>query len=178
MAAHDAGEVLDVTLGPGDLYFGGGRTRIRTLLGSCVAVTLWHPAGRVGGMCHYVMPRRPALSRTMPEADEELSGRYADEALVLLLRQMDAAGTSAPEYEVKLFGGGTQFAHHPTGPIDVATSNVDAALHLLEHHGLTPTAMHVRGAGHRQIILDLWSGHVWLRHTWIPLPRHLGREVS
>jgi chemotaxis protein CheD len=165
-----SGEFVEVTLGPGDLHFGGGRTRIRTLLGSCVAVTLWHPLVHLGGMCHYMMPSRPATwhGNGARNGDVELSGRYADEALLLLLQRMREIGTPPEEYEVKVFGGGNQFSHHPVGPIDVATSNVDAALHLLEHHGLTPTAMHVRGAGHRQVILDLWSGHVWLRHTWLP----------
>jgi len=49
-------QLVEVVLGPGDLYFGDRRTRIRTLLGSCVAVTLWHPKAQIGGMCHYMMP--------------------------------------------------------------------------------------------------------------------------
>jgi chemotaxis protein CheD len=74
---------LDVFLGPGDLYFGDRTVRIRTLLGSCVAVTLWHPFARIGGMCHYVVPSRRHLGKT-----NELSGHYADEAIDLLLKEI------------------------------------------------------------------------------------------
>jgi chemotaxis protein CheD len=31
---------------------------IRTVLGSCVSITLWHPVKRVGGMCHFLLPTR------------------------------------------------------------------------------------------------------------------------
>ncbi len=36
-------DALEIFLQPGEFYFGEEKTRIRTLLGSCVAVTLWHP---------------------------------------------------------------------------------------------------------------------------------------
>ena len=50
------GEAL--SLMPGELWSGRGAASVRTLLGSCVALTLWHPRLRVGGMCHYLLPRR------------------------------------------------------------------------------------------------------------------------
>ena len=51
-------EPIDVFLQPGDFYFGEAGTRIRTLLGSCVAITLWHPILHIGGMCHIMLPER------------------------------------------------------------------------------------------------------------------------
>ena len=60
------GETINaVVLRPGDFYFGGGRTRISTLLGSCVSITLWHPQRHVGGMCHYLLARRNGQSDTL-----------------------------------------------------------------------------------------------------------------
>ena len=52
-------DALEIFIRPGEFYFGDGNTRIRTILGSCVAVTLWHPERHIGGMCHYMLPRRP-----------------------------------------------------------------------------------------------------------------------
>src|SRR5439155_18563598 len=43
---------LEIFLQPGEWYFGDADTRIRTLLGSCVAITMWHPRRCLGGMCH------------------------------------------------------------------------------------------------------------------------------
>ena len=70
-------DILDVFLQPGDFHFGAGRTRISTLLGSCISITLWHPARLIGGMCHFMLP-----SRGLP-AGVPLDGRYADEALAM-----------------------------------------------------------------------------------------------
>jgi len=158
----DPDGILEIFLGPGDLYFGDRDTRIRTLLGSCVAVTLWHPRARLGGMCHYVVPSRPG---PVPDRRHELEGRYADEAFLMLLAEIRATPTSPDEYEVKMFGGGSQFAEFSGQAMDVAGRNVDAGLELLQHHGLTLTSMHLGGTGHRQVVLDVWNGDVWVRHV-------------
>ena len=151
-------EITEVVLGPGDLHFGDRNTRIRTLLGSCVAVTLWHPGAHIGGMCHYMMPTRRGR---VPHG--ELSGRYADEAMELLMDELRDANTSPRDYQVKMFGGGNQFAG--ASGIDVAARNVDFGMALLARHDLTLSAMHLGGNGHRQVILEMWSGDVWLRHV-------------
>ena len=44
--------IVDVFLQPGDIHFGGADTRIRTVLGTCVAISLWHPVRQIGGMSH------------------------------------------------------------------------------------------------------------------------------
>jgi chemotaxis protein CheD len=152
--------LLEIFLGPGDLFFGDRNTRVRTLLGSCVAVTLWHPLALLGGMCHFVVP-----TRSGPGLRHELEGRYADEAFLLLLNEIRATSTSPDEYEAKMFGGGTQFAEFSGEIMDVAARNVEAGLELLLHHGLTLTSMHLGGTGHRQVVLDVWSGDVWVRHV-------------
>ena len=54
--------VTEVFLQPGEFHFGHARTRIKTILGSCVAITMWHPILRIGGMCHYLLPARDSRS--------------------------------------------------------------------------------------------------------------------
>ena len=56
-------EVREIFLNPGDYAFGDEQVRMRTLLGSCVAVTFWHPKLRVGAMCHYLLPALGAPPR-------------------------------------------------------------------------------------------------------------------
>ena len=60
----------EVILQPGELFFGKEDVVVRTVLGSCIAITLWHPEQKQGGMCHYMLP-----SRRNPSA--KLDGRYA-----------------------------------------------------------------------------------------------------
>lgn len=154
---------MEIFLQPGELWFGDDETRIRTILGSCVAVTLWHPAQRIGGMCHFMLPRRPRHGIAAGARD----GRYGDEALEMLAGELRAAGTRPDEYETKLFGGGRMFAAKGS-VLPVPDQNVAAARALAAHHGFKVAGEHLGGHGHRHVALDIWSGHTWLKHT--PLP--------
>ena len=152
--------VIDIFLQPGEVYFGERETRIRTLLGSCVAITLWHPRLLIGGMCHYMLPGY----RQRPK-ERELDGRYADEAIQLFLRELHKTGTKPEEYEAKLFGGGNMFpGRKPDRLFNVPDKNVDVGYQLLEMHGFRVKAKHLGGKGHRNVIFDIWSGYAWVRH--------------
>ena len=58
----------------GQLYFGTQAGTVRTLLGSCVALVLWHPQRRIGAMCHYLLPGRQ-------RRDGSPDARFGDEAI-------------------------------------------------------------------------------------------------
>jgi chemotaxis protein CheD len=152
----------DVLLNPGDFCFAEAGTRIRTLLGSCVSITMWHPRLFGGGMCHYVIAHR---HRSV--GAQELSGRYADEAVQLFLRQIRRYRTHPAEYEVKMFGGGNQFpdAGHGRRPMNIPQENVERGLHLLAQHGFTLSASHLGGIGPRNLVFDVATGEVWLKHS-------------
>lgn len=156
---HKPAHTMDIFLQPGEVYFGGRDTRIRTLLGSCVAIAMWHPGMLAGGMCHYMLPAAPAGKR------DALDGRYADEAMELMLREIRNAYTSPAEYQVKLFGGGHMFsAYQPVRGDHVGAKNVEMARILLKRHGFSTHAEHLGGVGHRNVLFDIWNGHVWMRH--------------
>ena len=144
-----------VVLRPGDFYFGGGQTRISTLLGSCVSITLWHPRKRIGGMCHYMMTERSRAP------DSTLDGRYASEAFELFLQHVEAAGTRPAEYQAKLFGGANMFTGSAS-KMDIGRRNIELGRSLLASRHLALIAEHVAGSGRRKLHFDLWSGDVWL----------------
>ena len=149
--------VLDIFLHPGDFYWGDSDTRIRTVLGSCVSICMWHPRLREGGMCHFMLPSRP-FREGGPD------GRYADEAMELFLREIKGNGTREKDYRVKLFGGGVMFQtlkHEDTASI--GARNVDAAKELIDRNGFSVQSENVGGNFHRQIYFEVWSGNIWLK---------------
>ena len=165
-------DVIDVFLQPGEFYFGEEKTRIRTLLGSCVAVTLWHPKLHIGGMCHYMLPRRP---RHKAETVATLDGRYAEDAMKMFLHELLRSRTHARDYQVKLFGGGHMFARglkadrHPS----ISDTNVEYGRAAIAQCGFRCSAEDLGGDGHRNVILDLWNGDVWVRRANLsPAPIH------
>jgi chemotaxis protein CheD len=153
---------IEIYLKPGEFHFGGGNARIHTLLGSCVAITLWHPVLHVGGMCHFLLPSRDG------RPSSGLDGRYADEAMQLFLQEIGQRNTRPDEYQTKLFGGGNMFPRL-TGKkaTEVGVRNVEAARFLLLANDLRIQSEDMGGNGHRRIILDLRDGHVWVRHEKI-----------
>ena len=161
MSSLKPDNAIEIFLQPGEWYFGDRDTRIRTVLGSCVSMVFWHPKLHIGGMCHYMLPHRPHREFG------DLDGRYGDEAVALMFREMRQSGTLPTDYQVKLFGGANMFAHargKGADPGHVGLRNVEAAREIVKAHGLICACEHMAGVGHRNVIFDVWSGNVWVRH--------------
>lgn len=148
-----------LTLQPGEFHFTHGNVRVHTLLGSCIAITLWHPQKHLGGMCHYMLPCSNSSNRLT-------LGFFADGAISMFLKEIKKHHTQAHEYQVKLFGGSKMFSqrysdHHF---LNVAEKNIAAGLTLLAKQGFKVQNMDVGGSAHRQIYLELWNGYVWVKY--------------
>jgi chemotaxis protein CheD len=149
--------LIDIFLKPGELFVADAHYRIRTLLGSCVSMTLWHPATRTGGMSHFLLP-----TRGCQDPSSELDGRYGDEALQVILEELRRCGVPPQQCQAKIFGGGNMFPHHfRPGIVNVGQRNGEAARQLLLAQGITIVSESLFGIGHRQIIFDVSNGDVW-----------------
>lgn len=154
---------IELYLQPGDCLFGDARCRIRTLLGSCVSITLWHPPSRQGVMSHFMLERRSASAAF---ADgQHWDARYGDEALYLMLRQLQQAGVPAWECEARIFGGGNMFPARPARAMPVGRRNGVMARSLLQAHGIPVVEEKLFGAGHRLVVFDVGSGVAWSRQA-------------
>ncbi|MEY4748796.1 MAG: chemotaxis protein CheD [Pseudomonadota bacterium] len=169
VASHDPvdpADVIDVFLQPGDLFVGDAGYRIRTILGSCVSITLWHGASRSGGMSHFLLPTRGVTGGGFGASNGELDGRYGDEALSSMLDQLSASGVRPGACVAKIFGGGNMFPRQArAGTVQVGQRNGEAARRLLRQHGIRVVGESLYGVGHRQIIFDIASGDVWAHHV-------------
>ncbi|HJV86084.1 MAG TPA: chemotaxis protein CheD [Noviherbaspirillum sp.] len=150
---------IEIFLQPGEYFVGNADYRIRTLLGSCVSITLWHPCLRIGAMSHFLLASRPAHVIAEPD------GRYGEEAMWLMLRELRAAGITPRECQGKVFGGGDMFPGARAAPIHVGKRNGETARELLRAHGIPILSESLFGVGHRQIIFDVSSGNVWSRQV-------------
>jgi chemotaxis protein CheD len=149
--------VIDIFLKPGDLFVADADYRIRTILGSCVSITLWHAGARMGGMSHFLLP-----SRMTAAPGRTLDGRYGDEALRIMLVELMRLGIPPAQCQGKIFGGGNMFPGHARdGTFSVGQRNGEAARALLHQHGIPVVSESLFGVGHRQIIFDVATGDVW-----------------
>lgn len=165
---HLAGKTVNLL--PGEFYFGNPDDTIKTLLGSCVAITVWHPRLHIGGMCHYLLPTRGKSGGAAAD------GRYADEAMQLFLREMRARGTRPGEYQVKLYGAANMFEGYSRlcknqgeslelcpGCLSVSCRNRLAAHRETQLHGFRVAESDLGGNSYRHVELHVADGETAVR---------------
>lgn len=148
----------DLNLQPGELYLAREPAILRTILGSCVSVSMWSRRLGAGALCHGVLPRCP---QAWPP-DSNLTGgfRYVDFSIRHLARQFDALGARRDEVEVKLFGGADVLPASRGGKPTVGALNCEAALEVLAQEGFTITASDLGGTRGRRIHFHTGTGVV------------------
>ena len=160
MPQADANDVIDIFLQPGEHFVGDANFRIRTLLGSCVSITLWHAKHRVGAMSHFLLPSRNS------SGDGELDGRYGEEVILIMSRELRQAHINPSQCVAKIFGGGNMFPGQTRADErNIGLKNGEAARALLQAHRIPIVSESLFGVGHRQIIFDVGSGDVWARQV-------------
>jgi chemotaxis protein CheD len=130
---------------------------LSTLLGSCVAVCLFDPLSRIGGLNHFMLPdiRR---SSSAP-ADSLLSGEVAMEAL---LEAMLQKGASRVYLQAKAFGGGKMFDTSGES-MDVGLRNATFAKEWLQREEIPLLASDLLGPWSRKVLFLPNSGEVFCR---------------
>jgi chemotaxis protein CheD len=141
----------------GQLVFGPGPVSVRTLLGSCVALTVWHPQQRIGGMCHYMLPNR---ARTPGSA---FDGRFGDEAMATIMEMMDALGTRPGDYEATLSGGADTMGAAGSAQTNIGERNIELGWMLIDRCGFQLNSVDVGDDVPRTVTLDLTNGAVQIR---------------
>ncbi|HSI60603.1 MAG TPA: chemotaxis protein CheD [Ideonella sp.] len=166
---------LDVFLRPGQYFVGDHRHEIRTVLGSCVSITLWHPRLRIGAMSHFLLSHNSTR-----HASQVLDARYGEGALRLMLRELRRWDVNPAECGAKIFGGGNMFPeqHKGAAAIDIGRRNGEAARTLLQAQGIAILSESLFGEGHRQIVFDVANGDVWSRQLKPVCPAAMAGEVT
>lgn len=145
---------IDVYIEPGGFFLANENYRLRTLLGSCVSITLWHPRRRIGAMTHFLLPAR---SGSVGEFD----GRYGEEATWWLLLELTRIGVPTTECEARIFGGGNMFPSQSLAAgVKVGQRNGEAARRWLTALRFPIVEEDLYGAGHRTIVFDVATGEV------------------
>jgi len=152
-------------LNPGEFFFCEADCQIHTLLGSCIAITLWHPTLKVGGMCHFVLPSGKAEMNGSSNT-VSLDGRYAPDAMELFRQEARRRGTELREYEAKIFGGGNMLEYSQIDESElIGIKNIESAKRLLQEQRIKLLFSHVGKKGHRRIAFDVSNGDVWVKYS-------------
>lgn len=147
----------DVHLLAGQLYFGNAAARVHTLLGSCVAVTLWNPQRQLGGMCHFLLPQRQKQTGTGRD------GRFGNESLEMLVEALQRAGTRPQDYQVNLYGGADTLPDSTGHKFNVGERNIEQGWKLIDHYGFALQDVDVGDHVPRNVSMTFPGGVVQMR---------------
>ena len=147
----------ELVLMPGQMHLGHRVSRLRTLLGSCVAITLWHEARRIGGMCHFLLPTRNR------NPGQPLDGRYGDEAVEAMVTALRRLGTEPADYICHLYGGADTMPDGANLKFNVGERNIEKGWSLIDQHGFQLEGVDVGEDVPRTVMLALADGEVTMR---------------
>lgn len=122
---------------------------LTTILGSCVAVCLYDPIAKVGGINHYLLPG------TKTSAGTDVTS-YGLNAMELLINALLKAGAKRNRFEAKIFGG----ARMIEGLSDVGMKNAHFATEFLSFEGIPCVSKSLGGVNGRRIRFWPMTGHV------------------
>lgn len=148
-------------LKPGEMLVSGEPLVVTTLLGSCVAVTMFSPRHRLGAICHALLPNcRKELKCSRDHTD---AGKYVECAIGLMLERLMAHGVAKDQIEAKIFGGSDMFDKVEGRNQSVGRQNIEKALSMLEGEAVRVITQDLGGERGRKIIFHTHTGDVFLK---------------
>jgi len=152
--AQAGGRRLVVGIGEFAVSDRGEDMIITHALGSCVAVCVWDPGVKVGGLLHYLLPE----SRINPERAAQQPAVFADVGIPLLFKTLAAHGVDKRRALVKLAGGAEIALLQGSSALNVGRRNALAAKEILWRLGILVKAEALGGNAARTVWLQLADG--------------------
>jgi chemotaxis protein CheD len=155
----DGSQVPTLFLKPGEMVFSAEPVVITTLLGSCVAVTMFNKRLRLGAICHALLPS----CRREDDCNHQDAGKYVECAIGMMLERFNVHGVLHNEVEAKLFGGSDMFDTIDGRRLSVGMQNQEMALKMLEQASVRILTRDLGGPRGRKIMFHTHTGEVFLK---------------
>jgi chemotaxis protein CheD len=136
---------------PAALYASKLPTKVSTILGSCVAVCLYDPVLKIGGINHFMLPYWNGQGLASP--------KYGNIAIEKLFEKMLNNGSQKANIRAKVFGGG-EVIETNISQFHIGERNIQVALEMLEEYRIPIIAKSVGGKLGRKIEYCTDTGEV------------------
>jgi len=139
---------------PANVFVSKQPCLIDTLLGSCVAICMWDPVNKIGGMNHYMLPFWNGEGLASP--------KYGNIAVETLVERMLMAGATKRNIIAKVYGGAEviDFTSHN---YKIGERNLDLARTAMNENSITVAEHNVGGKQGRRIQMNTLTGNVLYR---------------
>jgi len=130
-------------------------------LGSCVAVIVYDPSTKIGGIVHVLLSKAPTKCND-PE-------KYADTGTRKLVSEMILKGAKKEKLVAKLVGGAQMFSRLNLSIADIGRLNLEVARRTLRELGVPVVASDIGGTHGRSAIMDTLTGKVTIEAAFSPV---------
>ncbi len=130
--------------------------QVNTILGSCVAVCIWDPVLRIGGINHYMLPLWNGQGLASP--------KYGNIAIKKLIDKMLSYGSRKSDLKAKMFGGG-EVIEASASNFQIGSRNIAIGHQVLKEENIPIISSSVGGKLGRKIIFFTETGAV--KHRFI-----------
>ena len=157
----------ELKVGIGDMKLSRGEGRIITYaLGSCIGISFYDPAIRLGALLHIMLPARF-------NASDPNVFKYADSGIHETVRKMSAFGMVKSRTVVKIAGGAKMFEIGGNSDFgNIGQRNTVSVKKVLMEEGLRISGEDTGASYARTMYIDLATGDVGVRTFGRP-ERHL-----
>ena len=123
-------------------------------IGSCVAVCMYDDTAKVGGMAHAMLPTESKTS------NPNMSPKYVDEAVELLLKKIESMGGNRANIKAKITGGAKMFKLLGGDNFGMGYKNIEQAKETLNTNSIPIESEDVGGTVGRIAQFDTSTGTV------------------
>lgn len=128
-------------------------------LGSCVAICLYDPVAKVGGMLHALLPQANNQAK-----DNNVPAKFVDSGLPLLLKSITYQKGKRNRLDVYVCGGAQLIsAANFSDMLKIGQRNIMAAQTALQIAGLTIKNQDVGGSAGRTVKLYIDTGQITVK---------------
>jgi chemotaxis protein CheD len=154
-----ASSLASVYLHPGEVSICEEPTRVITVLGSCVSVTMFNPRSKIGAICHGTLPRCRGRRDCHSACVETF--KFMDCAIHHMLGRFRGYGIASNEIEIKIFGGADTLRSKSSNSI--GSQNIQTTLDIMDENNLRVIAADVGDSFGRKLVFFSHTGEVYLK---------------
>lgn len=153
-------------LSPGQLIVTSKEMPVLTILGSCVAITVFSPEKKTGAIFHALLPehrnKMKVISNSPPVSPDS---DYVDYAFYYIREKFRQKGINFKTAKFMLFGGGDVINSLSSGGrTSIGFQNINMAKKLINDEGLSLHGEDVGGKNGRKLIFLPHEGKVYLEY--------------
>lgn len=147
------------TIGIAEMKVTKSPDKIVTLgLGSCIGLVLYDPISKIGGMVHIMLP----TAKSSMNASNKL--KFADTAILELIRVMTAAGAVRSQLIAKLAGGAHMFqSAYKDDIMNVGNQNIEMCHKVLQNQSISIRSEDTGGKSGRSLEFCCESSQLQVR---------------